>query len=372
MRVKSTVFNEQMEMVRLCLDSGVEPDDKTLVWLAFAGALDPLRCLIEKGWSINAVATATFDIFPHMDRQEADISALGAALYAGNDNVVEYLLQHEVDVHIPAGMGGNISPLAASIIQGRLEWTKALLRAGVNPQDHVGLWATALTNNIDAFNLVATSSIVMYGRSIAEYACLAGSEAIRRGNLTFLHAIIAQGLSINKPISPWRSKRSKRNPREHRAPRDHPLLDAVERSNLEAVRLLLSIGANPNIADKCDRYELDDEQYRPDSSLILSQLPTNCPPAVLLSIAGSLIEAGATINDCGETWFHSPLAMAIYRQRSIALIELLIKNGAVVDAVSASSIYGISTPLCEAVCSGSYKVVQLLLAKEHVCPARHS
>lgn len=357
---ESSMWNERLKIFRQCLDSGAEPDEGTVVWLSFAGALDYLRSLVEQGISINAVTTTNFDIFPdELRQQECIITALTAALYAGNDDVAEYLLQNEADMNATTGMNGSMSPLAASIIQDRLDWTKTLICGGASPKDIIALWAAAHMDNVDAYDIIDTASQDMYGHGVAEHACVAASEALRRGNTILLYTIVQRGIQINNLVFPWRHEM--RHGHRDMARFDHPLAVAVRYLDLAAVQLLLEIGANPNVGDDI-KYDLDGRDCAPCSLPILNCLPHSGSSRDMMSIADVLIKAGAKINYHGPTKGHSPLVDAIWCLRPMVFIELLIRRGALVNALSVSP-FTITTPLCEAVCSGSYQVVQLLLAE---------
>lgn len=352
------LLQERMETFRYYRNCGAEPNGVTLVWLAFAGALDSLTHLIKRGLSLDSLAVTCFDIFPYKNRQESYVSPLAAALYSGNDKVAEYLLQNGANVNMPAGTGGNMSPLAASVIQGRLEWTNALINRGANPRDPIALWAAACTGSTKAYKIISTASMEKCGDSIADYAGPAASEAIMHGKWEFLREIAAQGIHINKFVSPWRIE-SRFNPSN--PPDDHPLNVAVRNLDIRAVQLLLDKGANPNFGDNFEPEWIDDREFSPKSYPLLSNLPFGSSRK-LLPVASALIKAGANINYSGRTVNGSPMEATIWWQMPMALTDLLIREGADLDALSISE-RAITTPLCQAVWLGRYQTVNLLLAK---------
>lgn len=340
---------ERVELVEALLQAGAKPDEATLVWLSLAGAFDPVRRLIEQGAhpSTSAAAWGT-EIFysPRL------LSALSAALYAGNDDLASFLLQRGADVNIPAAIEGHMSPLAASIYRGRLDWAKDLIRRGADPRDPVALWAAAHTDSVDAYNLICNAATKTHSCSIAELARFAASEAINRGNLALLRTIIDNGIHLNAPALPWKGICYRDS--EIPSPND-PLLCAVRNANIDAIQLLLDNGADPN------RVHLDD--HLEDGPMpILSYLPYHSPSSVLCSIASTLINAGARINYSEPTFSPSPVLSVVQSLGSVAVLDLLILNGGFVDAASTRS-HCITTPLCGAVYRGSYKFVQRFLAE---------
>ena len=356
---KSSLLEKRMGMFRKCLDSGTEPNGETLIWLSFAGTLDPLRHLIERGISLDTVATTCFGIFPDRSHQRSYVTALAAAIYAGNDNIVQYLFQNGVNINSSMGMKGIMSPLAASIIQGRPDWTKMLIRSGADLKDATSLWAAAYRDNVEAYVTIDTASQETYGHGVADYASAAASEAIKWCNTSFLRTILQRGINLHSVVFPW-----------HYVPSDidrmmrssHPLSVAIQNLDLVAVRWLLDIGFNPNLGDDIENSNPDDS-YHPHISLpMLNCLPDEGSNGDILSIANTLIEAGAKVNYLGPTTCHSPLVRAIQNHQSTAFVELLIQKGALVDALSVSEV-DISTPICAAVLLGSYQIVQLLLGE---------
>lgn len=343
-----TRLAERVELVELLLQAGAKPDEATLVWLSLAGAVEPVRRLIEQGAhpSTSAAAWGT-----RVFCRSRLFSVLAAALYAGNDDLTSFLLQRGADVNIPAGIGGHMSPLAASISRGRLDWAKELVRRGADPRDPIALWAAAHTDSVDAYNLICSACTKTHGRSIAEFTRFAASEAINRGNLAFLRTIIDNGIHLNAPALPWKDVRY--NP--HIPSPNDPLLCAVKNANIDAIQLLLDNRADPNRAHLANHLENGPMP-------ILSYLPRGSSSSVLCSIAGTLINAGARINYSEATVHHTPLVSAVHFIRSIAVLDLLILNGGLVNAVSPTS-NCITTPLCEAVNKGSYKFVRKLLAE---------
>ncbi len=340
---------ERVELAELLLQAGAKPDEATLVWLSLAGAADPVRRLIERGAHPSTSAAAWGTIVFRTPRL---LSVLAAALYTGNDDLASFLLQRGADVNIPAGIEGHMSPLAASICCGRLDWAKELIRRGADSRDPIALWAAAHTDSVDAYHLICSACTNTHGRSVAEFARFAASEAIIRGNLAFLRTIIDNGIHLNAPALPWKDVRYWGW--NISIPND-PLLCAVGNANIDAIQLLLDNGADPN------RAHLDD--YLKDGSMpILSHLPHRSSSSVLCSIAGTLINAGARINFSEPTSYPTPLVKAVAILGSVAVLDLLILNGGHVDAVSSMPCH-ITTPLCEAVYRGSYKIVRKLLAE---------
>lgn len=122
-----------------------------------------------------------------------------------------------------------------------------------------------------------------------------------------------------------------------------PLTVAIDLGHLEAVRLLLSNGADPD----CDV----DDGY----TCLLSAVESQSENAD--AILSALIAAGAQVVRTGINGW-APLHMAAARGKA-EMARLLIENGAEVD--QRLSIDGQETPLMEAVHAGRPEVVQLLL-----------
>jgi len=341
---------ERVELVELLLQAGAKPDEATLVWLSLAGAVDPVRRLIERGAhpSTSAAAWGT-SVF----RTPRLFSVLAAALYAGSDDLASFLLQRGADVNIPAGIEGHMSPLAASISRGRLDWAKELVRRGADPRDPIALWAAAHTDSVDAYNLICSECTKTHGRSIAEFTRFAASEAINRGNLAFLRTIIDNGIHLNAPALPWKDVRYW--DWKISSPND-PLLCAVGNANIDAIQLLLDNRADPNRTHLADHLE---DGPMPILSYLIAQRRSSS--SVLCSI-NTLINVGARINYSEPTLHPTPLVTTVECIGSVAVLDLLILNGGLVDAVS-STRHCITTPLCEAVYTGGYKFIQRFLAE---------
>ena len=116
------VQGRDKEMIKMLLDYGAKPDDRTMLEACFTAdrELDIPRWLVEHGGNFNAFTRTR--------------TCLTGAVYYGNQPLTAFLLAQEgIDLDRPGERG---TPLAMAIMRGQPEIANALLDAGANPKAH--------------------------------------------------------------------------------------------------------------------------------------------------------------------------------------------------------------------------------------------
>jgi ankyrin repeat protein len=259
-------------------------DWPSLIIASRTGHAEIVKALIKAGASLDLVADS--------DYWDYELTSLGAACYNGHLDIVETLLDANADSSIDDG-----SALVAACIRGNTEIVKVLLKRGVD------------CNIRDGFSLcVACEESYL---SIIELLLEHGAEtnqagnwhplpcAARSGNLTTVTMLLDKGADIRA------------------VDRDHgPALHAACRGkNEEIVVKLLAHGADAHQTDPDGR-----------SALHIAAADST------VQIIRRLIDHGADINAIDDNDDTPLIHACLFSDNSFAKVELLLEQGAVVDA----------------------------------------
>ncbi|KAF4823947.1 Ankyrin repeat and KH domain-containing protein 1 [Colletotrichum tropicale] len=172
-------------------------------------------------------------------------SALSAAAWGGNTDIVQHLLDHDADVN---ATGKSLaSPLVSAVTKGHADVVQLLLDSGVD--------VTALNSAGCALIAAAQYSRILIAKLLLEQG--ANVQCRHRGLEDTYHLnplIIASGkgdleamkLLLEHGADPNAIRYHQHSTRQSISI-STPLLSALERGNVEAARLLLEHGADPNL-----------------------------------------------------------------------------------------------------------------------------
>ena len=165
--------------------------------------------------------------------------------------------------------------------------------------------------------------------------------ALKSGDLNVLSQLVSSGADLNSP-----GKKILLSGRPEQQPQvsSNPLIWAVDVDNLEAVRLLLEKGADPNI---CCEYAHTSRTcwLRP-----LCHTTNHC-------VASMLLDAGADVNAQQRSPIDTETALLKASSTHPSIGELLIERGADVNITSEKG----GTALCRAIFHRHEKLVERLV-----------
>jgi ankyrin repeat protein len=271
-----------------------------LMWASAEGHAPVVRALVEAGASINATLESGFTPFFFAVR-EGHLGVVRALVEAGAD----------VNAALPQKRpGSGTSPLLLAVQNGHFELAIALVDAGADPND-------ARTG----FAALHTLSWVRKPDSsdVSDPAAPAGSG--RLTSLQFVREIVKRGATINLRLdkgTPKIPSTSSRIASEGAT----PFLFAADRSDIPLMKLLLELGADPLLANFTDTTPL----------MAAAGLGTTEPleeageEVEALEAVRMLLDLGADVNAVdsnGDTAMHGA-AYAAYP----TVVKLLAERGA--------------------------------------------
>lgn len=393
----------QLVVATFLLDNGAEVNAKD------SSGETPLHLATEAGH--KAMVELLLDHNADVQAMRANFNsptALHLAAQAGYRSLLELLLEHkaEVNAKVSGGpMSGGPTPLHLAVFKGFRAIAEVLIRNGADVNAVGYSYPNSLNFSGTPLHIAAQrgdqamAELLLQNKADPNAKLPDGTTPLHMaasfGNETVAKLLIAHGAEVNaQTSSAWTPLafavdhqnvpvaevllQAKADPNipfdmgssEGHAVQREPLYLAVQKGNLELVRLLLKHGANPNIVDESDR--------RPPllvapgakdmvSALLDAKADPNIPsaggetvlhyavpePDITEMLLAHGAKANAT-NDLGETPLHWAAGAGLTNS-----VELLLSHGAHINARDNAG----DTPLHFAVLAGRTEMVDLLLAK---------
>lgn len=348
--LSTAATNGSAAMVRLLLGAGARPNtalpsgETALMTAARSGSVDAVRALIEAGADVNAAESVKQQtaLMWAVAEEHGDVVRLlldrGAALDAksaggftamlfaarvGNRDLVRLFLDRGVD--ISGASTDGLTPLLVSVVRGHASLAEWLLDRGADPNKDTAGYAP-LHWAVGTFDTMSTKE---YTTESGEWSALAGI-ADRNAKLHLINALIAHGADVNARV-------------KGRLPRfgytlgggsitgggsyagATPFFLAAAVGDLEIMRLLLSKGADPNIATNDGTTPL-----MAAAGISIVEAETSASEAQLLEALKLTMTLGNKItaaNEAGNTALH---ATAYVGYNVIA--KFLVEQGAALNA----------------------------------------
>ncbi|KAK2723984.1 hypothetical protein QYM36_002353 [Artemia franciscana] len=358
--LEPAIRTSNLDLVKLLLKRGANPNCRECLHHAvWEGKADVCKLLIQSGAELDA--TNVYGETP-----------LGTAIRTSNLDLVKLLLKHGANPNCGECFG-FAPPLHMAIINNNLELVKLLLKRGANPNCGECLHLAVTKGGADLCNLLIKSGAELDATNV--YGETPLGTAIKTSNLDLVKLLLKLGANPNceeclhLAVEKGRADMcellidSGAKLDAMNANKDTPLLTAIRNNNLELVKLLLKRGANPNCgeclhlavkkggADLCNLLiksgaELDATNVYGETPLGTAIKTSN------LDLVKLLLKLGANPN-CGEC-----LLLAVEKGRTDSC-ELLIVFCAKLDA---TNVYG-ETPLGPAIRTSNLDLVKLLLKR---------
>ncbi|RDW76076.1 hypothetical protein BP5796_06897 [Coleophoma crateriformis] len=298
---------------------------------AYKGDLDVVQTLLEAGADVNAsLSTSDYG------------SALAVVACGGNLDIVQTLLEAGADVNASLSTGNYGSALEAAAYRGKLDVVQTLLEAGadVNASLSTGDYGSALAaaayrGKLDVVQtLLEAGADVNASLSTGYYgSALTAAAVAYEGNLDVVQTLLEAGADVNASLSTGNYGSA--------------LAAAAYRGKLDVVQTLLEAGADVNASLSTGNY---------GSALAAAAVAYEGN----LDVVQTLLEAGADVNASLSTGdYGSALAAAAY-EGDLDVVQTLLEAGADVNASLSTGKYG-SSALEVAESMGDQEVVQALL-----------
>ncbi len=352
--------NGSSPMVALLLEAGADPNTKlpggetALMTAARTGQLEPVKALLARGAVVDAKET-----------QQGQTALMWAAA-EGHVKVVEALIAAKADIHVRLASG--FTPFLFAAREGRIGVVRALLKAGANvnetiqiaptpaprptrmPRTGVSALVLAVTNAHYELASILLDAGADPNAADAGYTALHAISAVRKpgvgdndpapdgsGNMSsadFVRKIARKDANLN-------ARMTKRVPFGMTAINvlgATPFFLAARGGDAELMRLLASLGADPNLTNAEGTTPL----------IAAAGLGTRSPgedsgtESEVLEAVQAALDLGADINavnNNGETAMHG----AAYKNLP-AVVELLAAKGAKIELWNKKNKFG-WTPL---------------------------
>jgi ankyrin repeat protein len=176
-----------------CLLSAIECQDHSL-----------LKLLLARGYNPNSFGKQQLDAKSRGIPQE--ITALSEAVRLNDLQLVELLLNAGADTNFAPRQNTDVSfedsfrsPLSRSIMAGNSNMTKLLFDAGANPDDSMAIYEAVGRSNVETVKILLDAYHSRYTRCRSGYGCEALKEAIQRRNLDLVRILLSFGVNPTAP-----------------------------------------------------------------------------------------------------------------------------------------------------------------------------
>jgi uncharacterized protein len=327
------------DAVRFLLDRGANVNAKdnmngqtALMYASAVSAAPVIKLLAAKGADLNATSKVLESRDPRDKRDGINpnrrqmsgpwlggMSALHLAAREGQSEVVRELVAAGADVNVIAATD-KTPPITTAIINGYFDIAKYLLDHGANP------------NLASTGGLTPLFATIDQGWAARTWYPAASNEQEKTTHLQLMQALLESGAEANTRMGPklwFRTFHGDWVDPDGAT----PFWRAAQANDIPAMRLLISRGADPNIATahKCTPLQVAAGfGYQPQTSNF-------APDARMATVKYLIEELGAKVNtkdDKGYTPLHGAALM-----NSIELIDYLVAKGADVKA-QADMVYG--------------------------------
>jgi ankyrin repeat protein len=163
-----------------------------------------LKLLLARGYNPNSFGKRKLDAKYRGISQE--ITALSEAVRLNDLQLVESLLDAGADPNFAPRQNPDVSceysfrsPLSRSTMAGNSNMTKLLLDAGANPDDSMAIFEAVAGSNVQTVKILLDAYHSRYTRCRSGYGCEALKEAIQRENLDLIRILISFGVDPTPP-----------------------------------------------------------------------------------------------------------------------------------------------------------------------------
>ena len=345
------VKKDDVEIVKILVAAGADVHaegffDRTPLTLATEeGATEIMQILLGPGQDTDTSADGE-------DKEAASAPSIGSeALYTaiekGDVEMVRLLVEAGADVNAAEGFGGN-TPLHEAVEQGDVEIVKILVAAGADVHAEGYFDRTPLTL---ATEEGATEILQILLGSGPDTDTSAGGEdkeaastpsigsealytAIEKGDVEMVRLLVEAGADINAAEGFGGNT---------------PLHEAVEQGDAEIVKILVAAGADVHAEGYFDRTPLTLAAEEGATEILQILLGSDADT----STDGEDKEAASTPSVGSEALYTA------IEKGDVDMVRLLVEAGADVNAAEG---FGGNTPLHEAVKKGDVEIVKLLVA----------
>ncbi|MDE0200553.1 MAG: ankyrin repeat domain-containing protein [Caldilineaceae bacterium] len=333
------------EIVQILVDAGADieaegfMDQTPLSLAAEEGASEIMQILLGQG-ADNGTQEGE-------DKQAPAIGseALFTAIEKGDVETVRLLVEAGADVNAAEGFGGN-TPLHEAVEEGNAEIVQILVDAGADIEAEGFMDQTPLS--LAAEEGASEIMQILLGQGADngtqegedKQAPAIGSEAlftaIEKGDVEMVRILVEAGADINAADGFGGNT---------------PLHEAVEQGDAEIVRILVAAGADVHAEGYFDRTPLTLAAEEGATEILQILLGTG--PDADTSVGGEDKEAVSTPSVGSEALYTA------IEKGDVEMVRLLVEAGADINAAEG---FGGNTPLHEAVKKGDLEIVKILVA----------